>query len=81
MTTHNYDIINSLDKRIITLQNGSIIKDEKNTPHSDSHSPEPISKPIIKKGKKKKDKKNMTTLNTTWHHLRRSPFQSFGLSL
>lgn len=28
MTTHNYDIINSLDKRIITIENGGIIKDE-----------------------------------------------------
>jgi len=29
LTTHNKDIVNSLKKRVITLQNGTIIKDEK----------------------------------------------------
>lgn len=31
MTTHNYDIINSLDKRIIMIDKGNIIKDGKKT--------------------------------------------------
>jgi len=30
LATHNRDIINSLDKRVITLQDGKIIRDEEN---------------------------------------------------
>ena len=36
MTTHNLDIIESLDKRIITLKNGEIINDTKKTPSTPS---------------------------------------------
>jgi cell division transport system ATP-binding protein len=36
MTSHNLDIIKSLDKRVITLQNGTVISDSKNPPHTHS---------------------------------------------
>ncbi len=51
MTTHNYDIINSLNKRIITIENGTITKDEpsKTTPTASS---EPVKKKKIIKHKK-----------------------------
>ncbi len=29
LTTHNKDIVNSLDKRVITLENGKLVRDEK----------------------------------------------------
>lgn len=37
MTSHNLDIVNSLDKRIITLKNGEIASDT-NSSHTHSHS-------------------------------------------
>lgn len=56
MATHNTDIINSLLKRVITLEKGKIIKDEKRHPHKNSeggHAPSTHNEEIGKKGDKK----------------------------
>ncbi|MCL4383990.1 ATP-binding cassette domain-containing protein [Patescibacteria group bacterium] len=51
MTTHNYDIINSLDKRIITIENGGIIKDDH--PAKGEAVPDNVTSKVTKKKKKK----------------------------
>lgn len=55
MTTHNYEIIRSLNKRILAFENGSLVKDSHKP---EINSPEVTTKQaVVKKVKKKKKKK------------------------
>lgn len=51
MTTHNYDIVNSLNNRVITVKNGEVVSDTHPVVGTKAETP------VVKKTKKRKKKK------------------------